>query len=252
MLLETWLGSGARATRDIDLAGYGSLEEDELRRVFLDVLRAEVEPDGVEFHPQSLRIEAIQTLGGYGGSRIRLDASLAGARLHLQIDIGIGDAVEPPASWTELPGLLDFPGVRLRAYCPETVIAEKLHTLVVFDVRTSRMKDFHDIHALANSRSFEREILVKAVRATFSRRGTQPPDDVPGPLRTDFGTDGEKSRQWTAFVRNLNPEGGESALPDVLSLLQEFLLPVLEDLRTNAISDCQWAVGGPWRSRQQR
>jgi len=70
-------------------------------------------------------IEAIRDAQEYIGSRVTLDASLAGARISLQIDIGIGDDVTPPPEPCELPVLLDHPAPRLRAYRRETVIAEK-------------------------------------------------------------------------------------------------------------------------------
>lgn len=75
-------------------------------------------------------------------------ARLGSARIKVQVDVGIGDAVEPPAEWIDYPSLLDLPRPRLRAYRPETVVAEKLHTMVVLGAANSRMRDFFDIHAL--------------------------------------------------------------------------------------------------------
>ncbi len=59
------------------------------------------------------------------------------------------DAVSPEPVWLEYPALLDFPRPRLRAYRRETAIAEKLHAMVVLGEANSRMRDFFDIHALA-------------------------------------------------------------------------------------------------------
>lgn len=97
------------------------------------------------------------------------------ARLRVRIDVGIGDAVTPAPVWLEYPGLLDLPRARLRAYRPETAIAEKLHAMVVLGEANSRMRDFFDVHALAKSGRFEGALLVRAVRATFERRGTPLP-----------------------------------------------------------------------------
>ncbi len=58
----------------------------------------------------------------------------------MQIDVGFGNAIEPPANDVEYPTLLDAPAPNIRAHPPEVVVAEKLHTLVVLGERTSRMK----------------------------------------------------------------------------------------------------------------
>jgi hypothetical protein len=83
--------------------------------------------DGVSFDLKGLRIEAIREEIVYGGSRLRTTAALAGARIPITVDVGFGDAVEPGVEDIDLPVLLDMPSPHLRAYPPETVIAEKFH-----------------------------------------------------------------------------------------------------------------------------
>jgi hypothetical protein len=104
----------------------------------------------------------------YGGQRVTLQGKLGNARLHVQVDVGIGDAVTPEPEWLEYPGLLDLPSARIRAYRPETAIAEKLHAMVVLGEANSRMRDFFDIHSLSRQMSFEGELLARAVHATLS------------------------------------------------------------------------------------
>ena len=64
-------------------------------------------------------------------------------------------------------GLLDLPRARLRAYRPETSIAEKTEAMVRLALANSRMKDFFDIHRLAHTRTFDGETMRLAVTATF-------------------------------------------------------------------------------------
>lgn len=108
---------------------------------FRVILAIEVD-DGVVFDLKGLRIEAIREEVEYGGSRLRTTAALAGARIPITVDIGFGDAVEPGVDDIDLPVLLDMPSPRLRAYPPETVIAEKFHAMVVLGMANSRMKGF--------------------------------------------------------------------------------------------------------------
>jgi hypothetical protein len=95
-----------------------------------------------ELRHQGLRIEAIREEIEYGGSRLRTTAALAGARIPITVDIGFGDAVESGVQDIDLPVLLDMPSPHLRAYPPETVIAEKVHVMVVLGRANSRMKDY--------------------------------------------------------------------------------------------------------------
>ena len=117
MLLATWFDEPHRATRDVDLLGFGDAAEDTLLGTFREIMAVEVD-DGVSFDLKGLRIEAIREEVEYGGSRIRTTAALAGARIPITVDIGFGDAVEPGVEDIDLPVLLDMPSPHLRAYPP--------------------------------------------------------------------------------------------------------------------------------------
>ena len=95
----------------------------------------------------------------------------ATARLRVQVDVGTGDSVTPPAEWIEYPTLFDFPRPRLRVHRAETAIAEKVHAMVVFDLQNSRMKDFFDIWRLAQMFGFAGGPLVASVHDTFRAAG---------------------------------------------------------------------------------
>lgn len=203
MLLATWFDEPHRATRDVDLLGFGDAAEDALLGTFGEIMAVEVD-DGVSFDLKGLRIEAIREELEYGGSRIRTSAALAGARIPITADIGFGDAVEPGVEDIDLPVLLDMPSPHLRAYPPETVIAEKFHAMVVLGRANSRMKDYYDVWMLTSAFDIEHERLRRAIVATFSRRSTVIPAVVPDGLSDAFANDPGKQRQWDAFARNLS------------------------------------------------
>lgn len=126
--------------------------------------------------------------------------TLGAARLRVQVDVGIGDIVVPAPIWLDYPCLLDFPRPRLRAYGPETVIAEKLHAIVVLGARNSRMKDFFDLYALARRGNLNPNVIGEAIAATFQRRNTALPADWPIGLGETFASDATKRRQWHTFL----------------------------------------------------
>ena len=210
MLLATWFHEPYRATRDVDLLGFGDAAEDALRATFREIMAIKVD-DGVNFDLKGLRIEAIREQVEYGGSRLRTTATLAGARIPITVDIGFGDAVEPGVDDIDLPVLLDMPSPHLRAYPPETVIAEKFHAMVVLGKANSRMKDYYDVRMLTRAFEIDPVRLRRAIGATFARRNTVIPSVIPDGLSEAFSIDPDKRRQWHAFARNLSgpvPEFG--------------------------------------------
>jgi predicted nucleotidyltransferase component of viral defense system len=203
MLLVTWFAEPHRATRDVDLLGFGDAAEDALLETFREIMAVEVD-DSVSFDLKDLRIEAIREELEYGGSRLRTTAALSGARIPITVDIGFGDAVAPGIEDIDLPVLLDMPSPHLRAYPPETVIAEKFHAMVTRGRANSRMKDYYDVWMLMTAVDLEPERLLQAIVATFSSRGTAIPAEVPDGLSDAFASDAGKQRQSEAFARNLS------------------------------------------------
>lgn len=202
LLLLAWLGDTLRPTRDADLLGFGDMEDEALLGIFADLCDMSVEPDATVFLVDTLRVEPIREENTYGGRRVTLVATLGAARLRVQVDVGIGDAMVPPPNMLDYPGLLDdLPQPRLRAYSPATVVAEKLHAIVLLGARNSRMKDFFDLHALATSAGWpDAPVLADAIAATFTRRGTPAPAGLPVGLSEAFAGDDGKRTQWRAFL----------------------------------------------------
>ena len=247
LLMLAWLGETIRPTRDADLLGIGDLSEQSLARLFAEVCAAQVQPDGMNFLPSSIRVAAIRPEDAYGGLRATLQARLGNARLSVQVDVGIGDAVTPEPEWLEYPGLLDFPRPRMRAYRPETAIAEKLHAMVVLGAANSRMRDFFDVYALSERERFHGMLLAHAVRATFERRRTAIPDGLPLALTREFAAMREKQSQWQGFMRKNGLTSAPADLGQTIERLATFLEPVLGAARADVPLTLTWPPGGPWR-----
>lgn len=244
LLMLAWLGETVRPTRDADLLGFGDISTDSLIGIFAEICSVETEPDGLTFDPSSIRVTAIRPEDAYGGQRVTMQARLGNARLPIQIDVGIGDAIVPEPQVLDYPTLLDFPRPRLRAYRPETSIAEKLHAMVSLGEVNSRMRDFFDVRALARQYSFG-EALVHAVRATFERRRTAVPKGLPVGLTPRFAA--LKQPQWRAFLRRSGITSAPADFGKVVAELTEFLAPVIEAARAAGGFRRTWQPGGPWQ-----
>lgn len=221
MLMMSWFDDPHRGTRDLDLLGFGESEADPMLATFREIMTLEA-ADGVEFDIAALRVDRIREELEYGGLRLRTTASISGARIGLTIDIGFGDATEPGAEVLDYPSMLEFPAPRLRAYARETVIAEKFQAMVALGRANSRMKDFYDIWILSRSFAFDDDRLARAIAATFARRGTAIPAELPDALTPAFAQDDQKQRQWKAFVEGVAHNPG--TLTDVVTDIAPFLM----------------------------
>lgn len=247
MLLRLWSDRPYRATRDLDLTRRGDGSHSAIREDVRRICTTPVGDDGVVFEPDAVRIEAIRAEDEYAGTRVTLPARCGKARLTLQIDIGLGDAVWPAPQRCIYPALLDFPTPEVLAYPREAVVAEKFEAMVALGNRNSRIKDFFDIHYLASQFEFDRATLVEAARRTFERRGTLIPAEPPIGLTPAYWENPSRPAQTRAFARRAGLKVPESPGTEFAELLGAFLLPVVDDLRNGKGSNGTWCPGGPWR-----
>lgn len=197
-----WHGSMHRPTSDIDLLGFVDADETKLADVIRSVCTQEVDEDGVRFDPNTVRVEKIREETAYGGLRCLIDATLGSAKLRVQLDVGFGDDVTPEPKVVEVPRLLDDEVRReLRAYTPETVVAEKFEAIVKLGLANSRMKDYLDLDLLLQSGEVDGQSLAEALRRTFKRRKTPLPETLPIGLTEEFWKDDSAQRRWQAFVK---------------------------------------------------
>lgn len=246
MLFSLWADVPYRATGDLDLLGFGGSEAAAVARAFRSICESEAPEDGAHFAIDTIRAEPAREEDEYQGVRVTLDAVIAGARLPIQVDIGFGDVVTPAAQEIDYPPLLEFPAPRLRAYPPETVIAEKFQALVALGMLNSRMKDFYDLWAIAQTFRFDGPILAEAIRATFERRATAVPIEVPVALTPAFAEDPLKQSQWQGFLRRTAISMPPAPLSATLRAIEKFVMPPARSVAQQTGFNRGWPPGGPW------
>ena len=234
ILLMTWFDEPFRGTRDLDLLGHGDQAPEAVLGVFKEVFRQE-QPDGILFDADAARVTRIRQENEYGGLRVRTTADIDGARITVNVDVGFGDATEPPPEWLEYPVLLNMPVPRLRGYVRETVVAEKFQAMVDLGKANSRMKDYYDVWIISQAFEVDRSRLAAAISATFARRNTAIPDAVPDGLSRAFAEDAVKRQQWETFKRDLGGDPG--SLGDVVGVLEAFLMPAAAVARDGVVPD---------------
>jgi hypothetical protein len=244
-LFAIW-GTAYRPTRDIDFTGYGSSNQDDVIRDFREICDTPDPVDQLVFDTDSITAEPIRDGSQYDGLRVRIRARVGESNIAVQIDVGFGNAIVPGPEETEYRTILGDPSPRILAYPRESVVAEKLNAMVTLGERNSRLKDFYDIHAMAREFRFDKDTLVRAVRATFERRATPIDAALPAPLMAPFYANGDRMIQWRAYVTRNGLDGAPTDFQQVGELLTRFLQPVWEGIGAPDRSSGDWPSGGPW------
>lgn len=200
LLFDVWFDTPSRPTRDIDLLGFGLADPQRIGDVFRAACAREVS-DGIVFAPETVTTADIRKEAGYPGIRVTMHGDLDGALIHVQVDVGFGDAVIPEPMSVTFPVLLEeLPSPVLNAYPKPTVIAEKLEAIVRLGRVNSRLKDYFDLWILLETVATDQDKVVRAIAATFARRQTQIPEAIPSGLSEEFAADPRVVAQWQAFT----------------------------------------------------
>lgn len=224
---SVWMGPFCRVTRDADVEAFGEASAESIVAAFRSICSVPNPEDAVEFDFDSFAAEEIKKEDKYPGLRVTFSASIGGARVTLQVDVGFGDSVYPKANMTEYPTLIGGAEPRILVYPRYTVVAEKFQVMVAKGLLNSRLKDYYDLWLLAERFEFERDVLADAIKRTFDRRETEIPQEIPEALTAAFWGDSGKQAQWNAFLRKLGaapkPESLETACRRIAALLEPVL-----------------------------
>lgn len=171
MLVAAILGLDNRATMDLDTTLKNLPLTPEAIRSALEQIFAIPMDDGVVFEIGT--ISPIREDDIYGGYRVAINAKFDTLLTPLTIDVSTGDAITPhaiPYQFTEI--FDDEKSFELWAYNIETVLAEKVETILRRGVFNTRPRDFYDAYILATTQTFDKAVFSEALAATAAHRGT--------------------------------------------------------------------------------
>ena len=182
MLVAAMVGLDNRATMDLDTTLKNLPLTPDAIRSALEQICAVPSGDTVNFEVGA--ISPIREDDAYGGYRVALTARFETLAVPLSIDVSTGDAITPHAIPYCFAEIFDEEkSYELWAYNVETVLAEKVETILRRGVFNTRPRDFYDAYILATTQPFDRAVFAEALRATARHRGTtEQITDVPGIL----------------------------------------------------------------------
>ena len=169
MLVAAFVGVEARATMDIDTTIKGiPVTMVDMERTITEISNIDLE-DNVKFRIK--KVSEIMDEAEYSGIRFSMDALLDGAVIPLKIDISTGDVITPREIAYSYKLMFEDRTIHIMTYPIETVLAEKLETVISRSITNTRMRDFYDIHILLKSQNIDADILALALERTAKKRG---------------------------------------------------------------------------------
>ena len=169
MLVAAFVGVEARATMDIDTTIKGiPVTMVDMERTITEISNIDLD-DNVKFRIK--KVSEIMDEAEYSGIRFSMDAVLDGAVIPLKIDISTGDVITPREIAYSYKLMFEDRIIPIMTYPIETVLAEKLETVISRSITNTRMRDFYDIHILLKSQNINADILALALERTAKKRG---------------------------------------------------------------------------------
>ena len=211
MLVAAIVGLDNRATMDMDTTLKNLPLTPEAIRSALESISSIAYDDGVSF--EIGKISPIREDDIYGGYRVMLNAKYDTIVTPLSIDVSTGDAITPnPVEYTFSEIFDDEKFYRLWAYNIETVMAEKIETILRRGVFNTRPRDFYDAYILATTQKFDKALFTEALKATAAHRGTtEQIADIPTIMKnieesTELRAMWDKYRKQFAYAENISYE----------------------------------------------
>lgn len=201
-LIAAMVGIDMRSTMDMDTTIKGlPVSETEIKKIISDIINVPVE-DNVYFELQS--IKAIHEISEYDDFRINLVANFFTMRVHLKIDVTTGDIVIPREVDYHFKLMFEERSILVKAYNLNTILAEKVESILVRNVLNTRARDFYDVYILLNTRQndIDKMQLQSAILKKAEERGTVAYIKEANKYIRDMKESSDLKEIWDAYKNN--------------------------------------------------
>ena len=199
ILVTSMVGIAMRSTMDIDASIRNrDLSEEDARRIVDEVAAISLDDD-IRF--QINDVSGIMDEMEYPGIRITMDAIMGKMVTPIKIDISTGDIITPRAVEYSYKLLLENRSINLWSYNLETILAEKLQTILARGILNTRMRDFYDIHTLLTGYSDQINAVTfsQAFHATCEKRGSFQLVNQSNEILKMISDDTAMGELWTSY-----------------------------------------------------
>lgn len=223
LLLSAMFGINNRMTKDMDATISGiDVSKENMLKVLNEILNIKLE-DNVKF--DVIDITDIREDDEYGGNKYHIVGRLQNLRVNLEIDISTGDKVTPRELKYSYPLIFENRSILINSYNIETILAEKIETILRRNVFNSRMKDYYDVYYFLNNlkNEIDKTVLVEAINNTFSKRNSfeylSDNEQIINDIR-----DSEKIHNLWNIYSNKYSYAKKIDINDILNLIENLIL----------------------------
>jgi predicted nucleotidyltransferase component of viral defense system len=224
MLIASMVGIGSRTTMDMDatVKGY-QLSEETIQRMFSEICAIQMD-DEVTFSID--HILPIREEDEYGGYRVAVITKYESIKTPLKIDITTGDVITPRAVRYEFHSLFSKKRIKIWAYNLETVLAEKVETILRRNVLNTRPRDFYDVYIIVKTKSQEinTKTFLAALKATSERRGSTQAVQEKDRILETIQSDPTMRQRWLRYCKDKEYAKGID-FDDVIGVIIDIMNP---------------------------
>ncbi len=215
MLVTAMVGVALRSTMDIDTSIRNQNLSAEDARKIIDEIKDINLGDGVTFEVKE--VSNIMDEMEYPGIRFAMNAVMGKLVTPMKIDISTGDVITPRAIEYQYKLLLDDRSISLWSYNLETILAEKLQTVLARGLLNTRMRDFYDIRTLLliYNQDIDNDVLKRAFDATCKKRGTENLKEEAPKIMAAVSDDVQLHVLWTSYQKKY-PYAAEISYEDAM------------------------------------
>ena len=222
LLLSAMFGVDSRTTKDMDTTIKGiDISEKNMVKVLNEILNINLN-DGVKFNV--VDITDIRDEDEYGGNKYHIIGKIENLKINLEIDISTGDKVTPKELKFKYHLIFENKNILINSYNYETIISEKIETILRRGSFNSRMKDYYDIYYFLKylKNDIDIEVLKKAINNTFNKRESfNYLNDYIDILNSISNSD-KINKLWITYS-NKYMYARDIEFNDIIGLLKEFL-----------------------------
>ncbi len=224
-LIGALVGLSSRTTMDMDATIVSlPLNHESVKEIFDEIASIKLN-DGISF--SVLEISRIRINDFYQGFRISLLSEFEHLKTPLSIDLTTGDSLYPHEREFELSMMFEARSIKVFSYSPETIVAEKLQTMLSRGVQNTRMRDFYDLHILWMRLDdlIDLSSLAEAVSRTFIHRQTPDLLKDAESIVDEITKDDVMQSQWEVY-RQTYAYAAMYSFEDVMKTIQKIICGV--------------------------
>ena len=222
LLLSAMLGINSRTTRDIDISIKGiDVSKDKMVKILNEILSINI-GDNVKFN--IIDISDIRVDDEYGGNKYHLVGKLENLKVNLEIDISTGDTITPKELNFEYISIFENKKIYIESYNIETILAEKIETILRRGKYNTRMKDYYDIYffLIKLRNEIDLETFKQALNITLLKREAVNYYKDYKQILKEILADSRVNNYWVTY-RNKNKYAENIEFKEIVKELKKFL-----------------------------